>query len=161
MPAAKQLQAQSVNLSEQDRIRLHALSVEMHKTKGEIGRDAIRFYLEHHETAGKVEHDDKLAKVMLKCTDRIIGVMANSTNRICSLLVRNAIDTNITMMLFYRMLPDDQADAIMARMYRMGVSRLTRKLSPDELNLTKIIKEGMEQPLIDVLTAAATTGASR
>jgi len=160
MPATKDLQAQSVNLSEQDRAALHALSEQQHKTKGALARDAIRWYLQNHETLEKTERDDKLAKVMLKCTDRIIGVITNSTNRICSLLVRNAIDTNITMMLFYRMLPADTADSTMAKMYRMAVTRVTRKLAGEELNIAQMVKEGMQQVIKEGPTSISPSNAA-
>jgi predicted DNA-binding protein len=145
MSAPKKFMPQQVALAEADRVGLSRLAAEQGKAKSELARDAIRWYLQNHETVEKTERDDKLAKVMLKCTDRIIGVIANSTNRICSLLVRNAIDTNITMMLFYRMLPEDKADSIMAKMYRLSATRLQRKLSPEELDIAKMIKEGLEQ----------------
>ena len=147
MPPSKKYQAQAVALAEPDRIALAKLASELNMTKGQVARDAIRWYVQNQETLRESERDDKLARVIFKATDRIIAVIMNSTNRICSLQVRSIIDTNITMMMFYRMLPPEHADSLMAKFYRMAVSRVTRKIGPEELNIATMIKEGLEQEI--------------
>ncbi len=74
-------------------------------------------------------------------------MICNSTNRICSLLVRSIIDSNITLMLLYRLLPEDHKDEICAKMYRMAVTRVTRKVRPEELNIAQMLQEGLNQGL--------------
>jgi len=148
MTTNKKFQAQTVALADADRLALSKLSEELKKTKGEVARDAIRWYVQNHETLRESERTDRLARVIFKCTDRIIAVISNSTNRICSLMVRNVIDTNILMMLMYRMLPENQKDAIFAKMYRMAVTRVTKKVKPEELNIVEMIKEGLDQEAV-------------
>jgi hypothetical protein len=149
MPPTKKFQSQPVALAEADRLALATLANELNKTKGEVARDAIRWYVQNQETLRESERDDKLAKVIFKCTDRIIAVITSSTNRICSLQVRAIIDSNITMMLLYTALPNDQKDNIMAKMHRMAVSRVVRKVQPEELDVAKMIKEGLEQQIFE------------
>jgi predicted DNA-binding protein len=148
MPS-KKYQPTNIALLEADKLKLAKLASEQGKTKSEVARDAILWYLDNHESAETQVRDDRLARVIFKATDRIVAVMMNCTNRICSLQVRSIIDTNITMMMFYRVLPPDQADSIMAKMYRMAVSRVTRKIPPEELNIATMIKEGLEQEILE------------
>lgn len=141
----KKYQSQPVALAEADRQALAKLAEELQKTKGEVARDAIRWYVQNHETFKESEHTDRIAGVIYKCTDRIIAVVSKSTNRICALLVRAIIDSNITLMLLYRLLPEDQRDDIGAKMYRMAVTRVTKKVRPEELDIGRMLKEGLEQ----------------
>lgn len=143
--AERQYRSQQVGLADADRKALAKLSGEQGKTNSEVARDAIRWYLHNHEAMAEAEKDERLAKVMYKCTDRICALMVKCTNRVCGMLVRIALDTNMVFMLFYRYLPADKADEISAKMYRMAVSRLLRKLSPQELDIEKMIQEGLEQ----------------
>ncbi len=149
MPPSKKFQASSVALAEHDRIALAKLANELGKSKGEIARDAIRWYVQNHETISTNEKDDQLIRAILKSTDRIIAVIRSCTNRICSLQVRTIIDTNLTMMLFYRMLPTTDADKVMSKIYRMAVSRVLRKIPPDELKIANMIREGLEEELLE------------
>ncbi|RTL42410.1 MAG: hypothetical protein EKK48_10470 [Candidatus Melainabacteria bacterium] len=149
MPPSKKFQASSVALAESDRIALAKLANELGKSKGQVARDAVRWYVQNHELISSNEKEDQLVRVILKSTDRIIGVIKNCTNRICSLQVRTIIDTNLTMMLFYRMLPASEADKVMSHMYRMAVSRVMRKIPPDELKIANMIREGLEEELLD------------
>ena len=135
-------------MAQADRDALRKVATARGVSKSEIAREAIRWYLQNHESLAHEERDDKLGRIIHKAADRIIAVMMNCTNRICALQVRSIIDTNITMMMFYRMLPPDQADPIMAKMYRMAVTRVTRKIPPEELNIATMIREGLEQELL-------------
>jgi hypothetical protein len=63
----------------------------------------------------------------------------SSTNRVCALIVRLCLDTNMVLLLLYRYLPQEEADEIMKRVHRMAISRLRNKLSPDELDVRKMI----------------------
>jgi hypothetical protein len=141
----KKYQSQPVALAEADRQALAKLAEELQKTKGEIARDAIRWYVQNHETLKESERTDRIASVIFKCTDRIIAVVSKSTNRICSLLVRAILDSNITLMLLYRLLPEEHKDDISAKMYRMAVTRVTRKLRPEELDIARMLQEGLDQ----------------
>jgi len=150
MPRSKKYQSISVALTEADRISLTKLCNALGKTKGEFARDAIRWSIDNHDLISKSERDDRLIRENLKATNRIIAVIKSCTNRICSLLVRTNIDSNITMMMFYRMLPPAQSDQIMAKMYRMAVSRVVRKVTPEELDIVRMIREGLEQEMLNV-----------
>jgi hypothetical protein len=134
---------QQVRLTKEDRAGLSKIAAAEGKSKGQVARDAIRWYLDHHTELAEPERDEKLAGVVYKCTDRIIAVITNSTNRIAALLVRTILDMNMVLMLFYRMLPEDKADDTMAKVYRMAVSRLQRKLSTQELDIKKMVDDGL------------------
>ena len=149
MPQPRKYQPQQVSLADADRLALGKLAEEQKKTKGEVARDAIRWYVQNHETLKESERSDRLAKVIFKCTDRIIAVVSNAANRICSLQVRAIIDSNITLMLLYRLLPDDQKDAILGKCYRMAITRVTRKIRPEELDIAHMIREGLEQEILE------------
>lgn len=149
MPRSKKYQSISVALTEAGRISLAKLCNALGKTKGEFARDAIRWCMDNHDLISKSDRDDRLIAENLKSTNRIIGVMKSCTNRICSLLVRSIIDSNMTMMMFYLMLPSEQSDQIMAKMYRMAVSRVVRKTPPEEQNIVNMIREGLEQEMLN------------
>lgn len=156
MPPSKKFISASVALTAADRIALAKLADALGKPKGEVARNAIKWYVANYEVISNREEEDakrekeeNLSRVILKATNRIIAVIQNCTNRICSLQVRCIIDSNITMMMFYRMLPPDNADQIMAKMYRMAITRVTRKIPPEELNITHMIREGLEQVILD------------
>lgn len=156
MAPNKKFITSSVALSAADRIALSKLADALGQAKGVVARDAIRWYINNYDIVSnnekkdsKNERDERLITVILKATDRIIGVIKNCTNRICSLQVRSIIDSNITMMMFYRMLPEANADQIMAKMYRMAITRVTRKIPPEELNIAHMIREGLEQKILD------------
>jgi hypothetical protein len=134
---------QNVRLTAADRAGLARLASEQSKSKGQVARDAIRWYLDHHSELAASEKDEKLSSVVYKCTDRIIAVITNSTNRIAALLVRAILDMNMVLMLFYRMLPEEKADDTMSKVYRMAVSRLQRKLSSQELDIKRMIEDGL------------------
>lgn len=104
-PPRKKFQSRSVALSEQDRIVLAQLSTELGKPQGEIARDAIRWYVENYKTASEVNSEDELIKAIYRVGKQIVNAIAQSTDKICKLLMRCTIDSNISMMLFFRMLP--------------------------------------------------------
>ena len=127
-------------LSEQDRIALAQLSTELGKPQGEIARDAIRWYVENFKTASEVNREDELIKAIYRVGEQIVNVIAQSTDKICQLLMRCTIDSNISMMLFYRMLPAAEAEQIMLKMHRMAVSRIGRKIALDDAYCARLIQ---------------------
>lgn len=149
MPPARKFQPASFSLSDEDMVNLAKLSNALGKRKAEVARDAIRWYIEEHQKITNKEREDRIVQAIFKSTDRIIAVIQKCTERIAALQVRAIIDHNITLMFNYRLLPGNQADTIMASMYRMAISRLTRKLPPEELRITSMISEGLEQEIIE------------
>ncbi|CAN5477391.1 hypothetical protein BH10CYA1_BH10CYA1_61970 [soil metagenome] len=115
------------------------------KTQGEIARDAIRWYLENHKTSAEKEREDNLIRAIYRVGDRIIGVLVKSTEKICKLQLRGIIDTNILMMLLYRMLPDENSDDIMHKLYRMAVSRIARKVAVDDEYIGALMRDEVDQ----------------
>jgi uncharacterized protein YutE (UPF0331/DUF86 family) len=147
MPPSKKYQSIAVALTEADRTSFAKLANALGKTKGEVARDAIRWYMDNHHLISKSERDDRVSTEIAKSTNLIVGIIKISTNRICSLLVRAIIDLNMIMMMLFRMLPPEQADQIMEKMHRMAVSRVVRKATPDELNIARMIRQGLEQEI--------------
>jgi hypothetical protein len=141
--------SQQVGLAVSDRRALAQLAAQSGKKNSEIARDAIRWYLENHENLVETDRDHRLTRVIYNCTDRVCGLIMKCTNRICSLQVRNLIDANMSFMLLYRLLPAKEADDIAKKMYRMAVTRVVRKISPQELNIENMIKEGLDIARLD------------
>jgi hypothetical protein len=156
MAPNKKFITSSVALTTADRIALSKLADALSLPRGVVARDAISWYANNYDVVSKNqkkdkenEKDERVTTAIVNATNRIIAVITKSTNRICSLQVRSIIDSNITMMLFYRMLPEEKADQIMAKMYRMAITRVTRKLPKEELSITRMISEGLEQEILD------------
>ena len=146
MPPRKKFQSRSVALAEQDRIAVAQLANELGKTQGEIARDAIRWYVENYKTTSEI----------YRVGEQIVNVILRSTDKICKLLLRCTIDSNITMMLFYRMLPEAEADQIMLKMRRMAVSRIARKIAVDDAYCAELIQNEINDiAVIDQLPKAS------
>ncbi len=61
--------------------------------------------------------------VALPEQDRIaLAQLSTELGKLCKLLMRCTIDSNISMMLFFRMLPAAEADQLMRKVHRMAVS---------------------------------------
>ncbi len=156
MPPRKKFQSRSVALAEQDRIAVAQLANELGKTQGEIARDAIRWYVENYKTTSESNREDNLVRAIYRVGEQIVNVILRSTDKICKLLLRCTIDSNITMMLFYRMLPEAEADQIMLKMRRMAVSRIARKIAVDDAYCAELIQNEINDiAVIDQLPKAS------
>jgi hypothetical protein len=63
-------------LSAQDHQRLISLTKVKRKTRSEVVREAVRWYLDNHEQAKPSKNDSELSKNIKNMTDRICGMLA-------------------------------------------------------------------------------------
>lgn len=63
-------------LSAQDHQRLLSLTKTKRKTRSELVREAVRWYLDNHEQTKPSKNDSELSKNIKNMTDRICGMLA-------------------------------------------------------------------------------------
>lgn len=63
-------------LSAQDHQRLISLTTTKRKTRSEVVREAVRWYLDNHEQAKPSKNESELSKNIKNMTDRICGMLA-------------------------------------------------------------------------------------
>jgi metal-responsive CopG/Arc/MetJ family transcriptional regulator len=63
-------------LSAQDHQRLLSLTKVKRKTRSEVVREAVRWYLDNHENAKPSKNESELSKNIKNMTDRICGMLA-------------------------------------------------------------------------------------
>lgn len=142
MSAKKQYQETSVGLDEKDRGRLLDLARLQGRTKTEVAREAIRWYLDNWE---KLEHDKREAEVaqaMRYATEQHVKAINSGVDRICKMLARQGRAVGTLYELAWMALPDDENarqafdDAVKAAKQKMA-----RHIELDEQELAEKMKK--------------------
>src|SRR5581483_972411 len=88
MATKKQYQETSVGLNEKDRVRLAELSRLQGRTKTEVAREAIRWYMDNYEQVKNQSRDAEIAQAIRYATDQIVKAINSGVERICRMLAR-------------------------------------------------------------------------
>jgi hypothetical protein len=99
------------------------------KTTTEIARDAILFYMEHLETEDSREKESTYKDDLKK-----------STNRICSLLAKVALDT-ATLAHFMHSTMDDVGKDQFKEAYQNAVKRVKARISRTEKEIVELLAD--------------------
>lgn len=85
-------------LSAQDHQRLLSLTKVKRKTRSEVVREAVRWYLDNHEQAKPSKKESELSKNIKNMTDRICGMLARQgaqTGTLYELAWQNHVENKI------------------------------------------------------------------
>lgn len=85
-------------LSAQDHQRLLSLTKVKRKTRSEVVREAVRWYLDNHEQAKPSKNESELSKNIKNMTDRICGMLARQgaqTGTLYELAWQNHVENKI------------------------------------------------------------------
>lgn len=88
MPRKNQYQDISVGLNEKDRLKLAELAGLQSRTKTEIAREAIRFYLNNYENIKNQSRDHEIAEAIKYATNQLLKAISSGVDRICKMLAR-------------------------------------------------------------------------
>src|SRR5262249_18738617 len=109
--------------------RARALAAKKAITKAELGRIALLHYLGQDFT-----------QESLRAEAGYIVEFKKSTNRICALLAKSAIDTN-TIARYIWESGDDQAQELFRQCYEKAIKRISQRATPKESEIVSRLTE--------------------
>jgi len=108
-------------LSEADFIRFEQLCRLENKTKTQLAREAIRFYMDNRENEILDQRESAVEKRIKKMEDRI-----------AKLIVKVGLDVGTLHQLFWSRADSDGRDELFTKCYISAVKRLQNKLNKQE-----------------------------
>ena len=142
MAVKKQYQGFYIGLAAADRLRLAQLAQEKKTTRTEIAREAIRWYLEHHEQIAGETHEGELAQAMKYLADQIVRAQNNGIDRICKMLARQGRAIGTLYELSWMSLPDDEnARQAFEAAANKAKQRMAKHVENDERELAERMKK--------------------
>lgn len=136
MARPKTYQNLYVGLVDKDQKRLDALAKKDGKTKTELAREALLWYLEQRENEQNLERDSAYA--------RSINEM---TNRICGMLARQGTALGVLYEVTWRSLPDDQSKMAFEAIVSEVKGKQRKRLDEDEKILVEKMRKVVKHPL--------------
>ena len=118
-----------VGLAEIDRTRLIEIANGKQRTRTEVAREAIRWYLDNYEQLANTGRDSLIEKRLKKLEDRL-----------AKLQIKTAIDAGMIFLLMYRHMDLDERDKAVAWAYSGSIKRLRKKLTEPQTELTDLVK---------------------
>ena len=117
-------------LSESDYIRLDQFCRLKQRTKTEVAREAIRFYLDHQENKILDERESAVEQRIKKMEDRI-----------AKLIVKVGLDVGTLHQLFWSRADQDGRDELFTECYISADKQLQNKLNKQEDELAEKAKK--------------------
>lgn len=108
---------------------LDALARTKNKTRAYVAREAIRWYLDHHDKLNADSRESMLEKRMKRMEGRLAAMLA-----------RSAIDIGMVFHLMYRHMDQTNRDAVIAWAYNSAVTRLRKKLAGQDSAIKELVK---------------------
>lgn len=137
MPRAKTYTALSVALSSDDQRRLaemaKELSAEQPRTKSDLAREAIRWYLDHYE---KIKED--------KQQSEITQALQAMTNRICGMLARQGAEIGTLYELAWLNHKDNKIEERFTAAANTVKANMRKRLTDDERRIAESMKKVVE-----------------
>lgn len=118
-----------VGLVDRDQARLERLARIDGKTKSELGREALLWYLDHRENEQFAERDSVYARAIKEMT-----------NRICGMLARQGTAIGVLYDVAYAGLPDEESREAFREILQKVKSRQRKHLDLDEQSLVAKMK---------------------
>lgn len=142
MATKKQYQETSVGLNEKDRVRLAELSRLQGRTKTEVAREAIRWYLDNYENIKNQSRDSEVAQAIRYATDQIVKAINGGVERICRMLARQGAQIGTLYEFSYMVLPDDpNAVAVFEAASSKAKQNQRKHVERDEAELAEAMKK--------------------
>lgn len=133
MAAKKQYQDIKVGLNESDRMRLATVARVQERTKTEVAREAIRWYLDNYEEIKAQPREGKMAESMMYATKEIVRAITSGVDRICAMLARQGRAIGTLYELQYMAIPDqDEADVLFAEAMKLAKQKQAKYIQEDE-----------------------------
>lgn len=129
-------------LSPNDMNRLNSLSVASKRSKAEIAREAIRWYLDNHEKIGGKAREAEISQAIRYATDGLIKAVNSGVDRICKMLARQGRAIGTLYELSWMSLPDDEnaRNAFEAAATR-AKQKMARHVESDEREIAETMKK--------------------
>jgi len=119
-----------VRLIGEDNTRLVHLCLAERRTKVDVIREAVRFYLDAREQNLAQTRDEKLEKLIKKGFERIAALQARAN-----------IDIGVIYNMAWNNLPEANRKQIFTAAYGNSVKRLKQKLSDSEQAIQELIQQ--------------------
>ena len=133
MAAKKQYQDIKVGLNESDRLRLATVANVQERTKTEVAREAIRWYLDNYEEIKAQPREGKRAEAMMYATKEIVRAITSGVDRICAMLARQGRAIGTLYELQYMAIPDQaEADVLFGEAMKLAKQKQARYIQEDE-----------------------------
>jgi hypothetical protein len=133
MSPRKRTTSFQLRLSPAEHIKFDELCRTQGKNRPELGRDAISWYLTHHERLSSDQREGLLEKRLKKME-----------NRLAALQARTAIDIGMVYHLIWRNMDKATRDDALAWAYNSTIARLKRKLPGKDAEIKEMV---MNDPL--------------
>lgn len=134
MARRKTYQNLYVGLTQKDQGRLEALARIDGKTKTELAREAMTWYLEYRENEKNVERDSVYARSIKEMT-----------NRICGMLARQGTAIGVLYELTWQSLQDEKSRRYFEEIVEKVKSRNRKRLDDDERRLAEKMRNIVKQ----------------
>ena len=137
MPRTTKSTPMQVRLSIEDQKRLTAMSKELGRPKSELGREAIRYYLDNYD---RVESD--------KRESQLVQAINNMANRVCAMLNRQGTDIGTLYEIAYQTMPEKD---FFVGCLNKTKERLRKRQTDDERKLSErmasLVTQGVEEAI--------------
>lgn len=137
MPKPRKYTPLSVNLSSDDQQRLEKmtkeLSTEHPRTKTDVAREAIRWYLDHYD---KIKEDKRQSEIT-----QALNAM---TNRICGMLARQGAEIGTLYELAWENHQENKIEGRFTAAANRVKSNMRKRLTDDERKIAESMKKVVE-----------------
>ncbi|OQR26392.1 hypothetical protein BWR15_30820, partial [Pseudomonas sp. T] len=108
------------------------------RTKTEVAREAIRFYLDNYENIKNQSRDHEIAEAIKYATDEIVKAINKGVERICKMLSRQGVAIGTLYELSWMALPDDEnAKRAFEAASNTAKQKMRRRVELDEAELAE------------------------
>lgn len=142
MPTQKKFHQLYIGLVTEDKERLAQKAKAKNLTNTELAREAIRWYLEHHEKIGGKTKEAEVSQAIRFATEGLIKAINSGVDRICKMLARQGRAIGTLYELSWMSLPDDEnaRKAFEAAVTR-AKQRMARHVENDEREIAETMKK--------------------
>jgi hypothetical protein len=119
-----------IRLSSEDQNKFEILRRLQGKSRSEMGRTAINWYIEHHDKLAADKRESILERRMKKMEDRLAALHA-----------RTAIDVGLIYHLIWRNMDKNTRSDALAWAYNSTIARLKRKLVGKDAEIKELVKD--------------------
>ncbi len=147
MASSKKYQDMTIGLDASDRLKIAELARLEGKTKTEVARDALRWYLENYEQIKGQGRESEVAQAMRYATDQHVKAIKSGVDRVCKMLSRQGSAIGTLYELSWLALPDDEnARAAFEAASNTAKQKMRKHLDKDENELAASFKKVVESP---------------
>lgn len=129
-------------LSPADMDRFNAIAAALKRSRSDFAREALRWYVAHHEDIQGGTTDTELAQAMKYTADQTVKAINAGVDRICKMLARQGRAIATLYELTWMSLPDDEnARKAFEEAATRAKQRMARHVESDERELSERMKK--------------------